>query len=294
MAVNVPVAVALPPASYQNMMRKVCANTGKIQTDAKSKKSAQGYVVFANVESVEKALVMNNTEYESHTIRVDRAEPTVEPSRSVFVGNLPYGADEETLRDHFSNALSNGEDLNEGEGCAISGVRIIRDKETQKCKGFGYVTLRDATLVGNALRAHGTKYMKREIRVMVCGRRFKGHRGGEDAAGAGGGGGDRSGRRSFEGRRATAPGGGPSSSPTGNRSSKRKSDDIGVGGGGTPSTTNVGAAKRRRARSEKKTTPNTGARPSGVSKRAAAATKVNKRVKKLTNRVAKGMGKKKH
>ena len=277
------------------MMRKVCANTGKIQTDAKSKKSAQGYVVFANVESVEKALVMNNTEYESHTIRVDRAEPTVEPSRSVFVGNLPYGADEETLRDHFSNALSDGEDLNEGEGCAISGVRIIRDKETQKCKGFGYVTLRDATLVGNALRAHGTKYMKREIRVMVCGRRFKGNRGGEDAAGGGGGGGgDRSGRRSFEGRRATAPGGGASSSPTWNRSSKRKSDDIGVGGGGTPSTTNVGAAKRRRARSEKKTTPNTGARPSGVSKRAAAATKVNKRVKKLTNRVAKGMGKKKH
>ena len=273
------------------MMRKVCANTGKIQTDAKSKKSAQGYVVFANVESVEKALVMNNTEYESHTIRVDRAEPTVEPSRSVFVGNLPYGADEETLRDHFSNVLSDGEDLNEGEGCAIAGVRIIRDKETQKCKGFGYVTLRDATLVGNALRAHGTTYMKKEIRVMVCGKRFKGNRGGGDVAAAGG---DRSGRRSFEGRRATAPGGGPSSSPTRNRSSKRKSDDIGVGGGAPSSTTNVGAAKRRRARSEKKTTPTSGARPSGVSKRAAAAQKVNKRVKKLTNRVAKGMGKKKH
>ena len=39
-------------------------------------------------------------------------------------------------------------------------------------------TLQDARVVGNALRAHCTAYMKREIRVMVCGRRFKGNGGG--------------------------------------------------------------------------------------------------------------------
>ena len=39
-------------------------------------------------------------------------------------------------------------------------------------------TLWDAMLVRNALRAHCTAYMKREIRVMVCGRRFKGNGGG--------------------------------------------------------------------------------------------------------------------
>jgi nucleolar protein 12 len=255
------------------MMRKVCANTGKILTDT-PKKSAQGYVVFETVESVDEALRMNNTTYQTHTIRVDRADPTVEPSRSVFVGNLPYGADEETLRDHFSGILNDGEDLNEREGGAISGVRIIRDKETQKCKGFGYVTLRDATLVANALQAHGTTYMKRELRVMICGKRFKGNRG-DDSAG------DKSARRSFDGK------GAKGSSPTKNQSSKRKFDD------GAP-LINGGAMKRikRRARSEKKTVIS--GTKSGLSKRAAAVQKVNKRVKKLQNRVVKGMGKKKH
>jgi nucleolar protein 12 len=251
------------------MMRKVCANTGKVLTDT-PKKSAQGYVVFEAAESIAKALALNNTIYQSHTIRVDHANPTVDPSRSVFVGNLPYGADEETLRDHFLGSLMEGEDLNESDGCAISGIRIVRDKETQKCKGFGYVTVRDATLVPLALQLHGSIYLKRELRVMVCGKRFKSKRGG-DSSGA---------------MRSSA------SSSTGKpQSVKRKAEGSNVsptvsrGGGG-------GGVKRRRARSEKKSAPhNSGVNKS--SKRAATEAKVNKRVKKLQNRAAKGMGKKK-
>ena len=236
-------------------MRKVCVNTGKMLSDT-PKKSAQGYVVFEAAESVEKALKLNNTTFQSHTIRVDHANPTVEPSRSVFVGNLPYGADEETLRDHFLDSLIDGEDLNESEGSAISGIRIVRDKETQNCKGFGYVTVRDATLVPLALQLHGTMYLKRELRVMVCGKRFKSKRGG---------------------------GGGTGSSPTMSQSSsKRKSE-------GSIAASSSGGVKRRRARSEKKTA-HSGAK---TSKRAATEQKVNRRVKKLQNRGVKGMGKKK-
>jgi nucleolar protein 12 len=266
------------------MMRKVCANTGKVSIDGTSKRSAQGYVVFESIESVDVALSMNNMSYENHTLRVDGADPTVDPSRSVFVGNLPYGADEETLREHFGRILTNGEDLNEGEGCAISGVRIVRDGDTQKCKGFGYVTLRDGTLISSAMRAHGTTYMKRELRVMICGKRFKGKRGG---------GGDGSyserksmGRRSFEGRRATTKGG-TSSSTGGEQSSKKRKISV------DDSIADGGATRRRRARSEKRTVYNSGTKPSGLSKRAASAQKANKRVKKLQNRVVKGMGKKK-
>jgi len=266
--------VKLPPeqAGNQNVMRKVCANTGKFLTDT-PKKSAQGYVVFESIESTKEALQMNNTTFQSHTIRVDHANPTVEPSRSVFVGNLPYGADEETLREHFSDQLSEVEDLNERDGVAISGVRLIRDKETQKCKGFGYVSLRDATLVPAALQLHGTTYMKRELRVMVCGKRFKGKRG-DDSTG------NKFGRRSFEGQRATG------AAPARNRSSKRKSEE-GVSSSGGSSG---GKPRKRRARSEKKAI-NYGSK-SGLSKRAATEQKVNKRVKKLEKRAAKGMGKK--
>ncbi len=278
-------------------MRKVCANTGKVSIDNTTKKSSQGYVVFENVESVDRALCMNNTPYLNHTIRVDRAIPTVEPSRSVFVGNLPYGADEESLRDHFASILASGEDLNENDGCAISGVRIVRDGSTQKCKGFGYVTLRDGTLVSNAIRANGSTYMKRELRVMVCGKRFKGKRGGGEGNGSlssaiGGKNDGSGGRRSFEGRRATT---GMPSSTGGSDTSSRKRKSSYDDGTQSSTMTNGGAAKRRRARSEKKTgNSNAGTKSSGLSKRAAAAQKANKRVKKLQNRVVKGMGKKKH
>jgi len=269
--------VKLPPdqAGNQNMMRKVCANTGKFDTEA-PKKSIQGYVVFKSVDSIPEALKLNNTNYETHTIRVDSANPTLKPSLSVFVGNLPYGAQEETLREHFLTQLSEEADLNESEGSAVSGVRIIRDKETQKCKGFGYVMLRDATLVPLALQLHGTKYMKRELRVNVAGKRFKGNRG--DVSNN-----NQSGKRSFEGHRAS----GEASSQS---QSKRKSADDGPKDG-----RNEGAAlrvKKRRARSEKKTTQGASANRSGMSKRAVTEKKVNKRVKKLQKRVTKGMGKK--
>jgi len=280
--------VKLPPdqAGNQNMMRKVCANTGKIESKT-PKKSAQGYVVFESIESIEKALQMNNTTYESRIIRVDHASPTIEPSRSVFVGNLPYGTDEETLRDHFLKQLSEGEDLNESEGSAVSGVRVIRDKETQKCKGFGYVMLRDATLVPLALQLHGTTYKKKELRVNICGKRFKGNRGDESKS-------TKSGRRGFEGQRATGASRRAlegqlaieAASSSTKQPPKRKSEAVasssaGGNGGGKP--------KKRRARSEKKDGPGP---KSGMSKRAATEQKVKKRVKKLEKRATKGMGKK--
>jgi nucleolar protein 12 len=266
--------VKLPPeqAGNQKLMRQVCANTGKLLADA-PKKCAQGYVVFKSLESVKKALQLNNTTYQSHTIRVDFASPTIEPDHSVFVGNLPYGADEETLREHFAEKLNEG-DLNEDEGAAISGVRIIRDNETQKCKGFGYVTLRDAALVPIALLLNESTYMKRELRVMVCGKRCKGKRGKESKT-------NLSGRRSFEGQRATT------SSKTNSFSKKRKVEDD-----SSPHGSSVGKVKKRRARSEKKNPPGSVGK-AGASKRAAAEQKVNKRVKKLQKRAQKGMGKKK-
>ena len=255
------------------MMRKVCVNTGKVLSD----KSAQGYVVFESTDSIPKALEMNNTTYQSHTIRVDHANPTIESSRSVFVGNLPYHADEETLISHFLESLDEEEDLNEHEGSAIKGVRIIREKDTQKCKGFGYVTLRDATLVPLALQLHGSTYMKRELRVMVCGKRFKGKRGDDNSKDIKMSGGA---RRAFEGQRATR------GDNTKMQSSKRKADEGGPSGGS-------GKVKKRRARSEKRSAPGGGSNnKSGMSRRAATEKKVNKRVKKLERRAVKGMGKK--
>lgn len=242
----------------QNLVKKVCANTNKLN---KTKSTAQGYVVFASKDSCEKALKLNNTTVGSDGLflRVDHATPTQDASRSVFVGNLPYQADETTLHKHFCQEC----------GCDdadVEGVRIIRDKETMQCKGFGYVLFRDASMVAVALRKmHESKYMKRDLRVTVCGKRFKGRRG--EAK-------DDSKRRSFEGKRSSAAAEGAIKRILGKKPSKADAK---------------AATKKRRARGETK--KGKSAKSAGLSKRAAAEAKVGKRMKKIQKRVSKGMGK---
>lgn len=103
-----------------------------------AKKTAQGYVVFEEIESVEKALEMNNTAVPGSNdllLRVDRAKPTHDASRSVFVGGLPYKTDEISLREHFKNGCGFENDV-------IENVRIVRDSETAQCKGMCEMSFR--------------------------------------------------------------------------------------------------------------------------------------------------------
>jgi nucleolar protein 12 len=318
------VGYILPELTTTDGSKKRKAAETKTTIGIAAKTCAQGYVVFEKLESVQLALSKNNTVYDNRTIRVDRvvfddnssttATTAGDVGRknsatsknnniaknSVFVGNLPYGADEETLRQHFMSVLlgdnssgSSSSSSNEGEQdgstSIITGVRIIRDSETQQCKGFGYIALQDGTYIADALRAHGTVYMKRELRVMICG--SKGMKKGSSGGSGGakllvGRGGSRS--RTFEGQRTTMKNH-TSTTTNNNNDNKRKFDD----GRGRGSVT-----KKRRARSEKKTTDGGGGKSSSskgerLSKRAATEARVKKRVKKLQQRVVKGMGKKK-
>mmetsp|Transcript_40905 Transcript_40905/g.117504 ORF Transcript_40905/g.117504 Transcript_40905/m.117504 type:complete len:409 (+) Transcript_40905:183-1409(+) len=263
---GVPVkGIKLPPqkAGDQKLMKKVCVNTDLVDYENAVKDSIQGYVVFKEEASVAKALELNNVlVLEGRRIRVDRSTPSVDPSRSVFIGNLPYAADEASLQDHFVK----GCDFEIGD---VEGVRIIRDKETYQCKGFGYVLLKEKSMVPTALKLHESIYMNRPIRVLVCGKRFKNKKG-LDAV------------------------------------SKRTNVTEVKGTASAPKeTVTVGAFRRilskqqkeasqvnKRKRGEKKKTPvaKKGG-PSGVSKRAALDKKVEKRVKKIQKRISKGMGK---
>lgn len=249
----------LPPerAGDRNLMRKVCAITSKVDPEA-PRSNAQGYVVFESPSSVDAALKLNNLLVDGRRIRVDRVdEPTVDASRTVFVGNLPYRSDESTLACHF--VRESGGTIGRTD---VEGVRIVRDRDTSQCKGFGYVLLKERSLVQTALGLHGTRYMKKELRVMVCGRRFKGRRGAEKED-------EKRKGRGFEGRRATTVG------PSAERARKRRAR----------SERNAARAKNSAA------TGKTRAAGSGVSKRAAKEAKAGRRVKKLEARVRKGMGK---
>ncbi len=50
----------------------------------------------------------------------------------VFVGNLHFNTTEAMLRDHFSSVGT------------VTGVKIMQDRDTQRPKGFAFVTFKDA------------------------------------------------------------------------------------------------------------------------------------------------------
>jgi nucleolar protein 12 len=247
---SVPVkGVKLPAerAGDQNLMRKVSANTNQVDDNMKS--TVSGYVVFKDIETVKKALEKNNMKVGGLHIRVDRASPTVDPGRSVFCGNLPYGAEESSLQNHFVKACG----LEVGD---VTGVRIIRDKDTFQCKGFGYVLFKEKSIIPTALKLHNSTYMNKQIRVLVCGKRFKGKKGSVE--------------QKFK--------------------TKEEKEKVTAGAFRRLLSKQQKEAQEfnKRKRGGKKSADK---KPTGVSKRAAMDKKVDARVKKLEKRVSKGMGK---
>lgn len=247
------------------MVKKVSVNTKQLSKDA-PKKTSQGYVVFEEIESIDKALLMNNQpapNSDTLLLRVDKAKPTLDSTRSVFMGNLPYKANEMTLRSHFNQGC--GWEI---EDDVIEGVRIVRDKETMQCKGFGYLLLKEKSYVPAALNMHESKYMKRDLRVMVCGKRFKNRKGAPKE-------GTQIVREGAHRRFVNRDKKGDDNKDT--KSLVKSAKELIVG------------PKEKKKRGTKKIGVKK-AGVGGISKRVASGKKVEKRVKKIQKRMEKGMG----
>lgn len=243
---------------FKNMkiVKKTAALTNK-PLENTPKQTSQGYVVFKNIESVTKALKMNNQIIKdgnnTRKLRVDYATPTMDSSRSVFVGNLPYKADEMSLNEHFSNGC------NWQDAGVIEGIRLVRDSSTMQCKGIGYILLKDKTFVPDALKMHESQYMGRKLRIMVCGNKKNKprHRANDGIVK------DQGAYRRLK-----------------EKPEKKK-----------PKLESVITAPVKEKR--KRGTKNNGS-SNGVSKRAASSKKLDKRMKKIQKRLSKGMGKAKN
>ncbi|CAD6568071.1 MAG: hypothetical protein TREMPRED_004251 [Tremellales sp. Tagirdzhanova-0007] len=92
-----------------------------------------------------------------------------DPKKSVFVGGLDYAAREEDVRVFFEELVKK-ERGNIGERNWVTGVRIVRDKETQLGKGFGYVHFIDRESVDELLAMNSAKleFAKKLLRVQPC------------------------------------------------------------------------------------------------------------------------------
>ncbi|XP_060859535.1 RNA-binding protein 34-like [Metopolophium dirhodum] len=118
--------------------------------------TANVYVRFKTIKQAQQALVLNATQFEGHTIRVDMAlnsNHKQNMKKGIFIGNLPYSIQEDEIWDYFKDCGT------------ISAVRIVRDNATGVSKGFGYVDFETKESVELAMQIKGKKVQNREIRI---------------------------------------------------------------------------------------------------------------------------------
>ena len=125
-----------------------------------------------------------------------------EPSSTLFVGNIAFGATQDMVWETFA------------EYGSVSGVRLPTDRETGEPKGFGYVEMGSIDEAKAAFEGlTGADIAGRPIRLDYSTPRppqdgSRGGRGGGGFGGRGGGRGGRGGRGGFDGGRGRGRGGG--------------------------------------------------------------------------------------
>lgn len=74
-------------------------------------------------------------------------------SKSIYIGNLPWSATEEEVRDLFAQF---------GD---VTSVKLISDRETGRPRGFGFVEMEDAEADKAIEALEGTEFGGRTLRV---------------------------------------------------------------------------------------------------------------------------------
>ena len=90
----------------------------------------------------------------------------------VYVGNLSYETTEDDLKELFS------------QHGAMSEVKLIIDRSTDRSKGFAFITFEDEQSAQSALALNDTEFQSRSIKVNIARERESG--GGSSSGGYGG------------------------------------------------------------------------------------------------------------
>ncbi|XP_076345776.1 uncharacterized protein LOC143244633 isoform X2 [Tachypleus tridentatus] len=133
------------------------------QTFHPERNNINAYIVFSSIQSAEEAVSLNGTLFKGHHLRVDRVinGHQYNKNRSVFIGNLPFNAEEEELYRFFSEC---------GD---VAGVRIVRDPLSGLGKGFGFILFKTMDSVMLALELNGKDFKDRKMRVVRVMKREK-------------------------------------------------------------------------------------------------------------------------
>ena len=96
----------------------------------------------------------------------------------LYVGNLPFSADETQIRDLFSQ-----------DGRSVTEVKLVTERETGRPRGFGFVEMGSTQDADGAIRdLNGRDFGGRALTVNEAKERSSGGGGGGFGGGRGGGG----------------------------------------------------------------------------------------------------------
>lgn len=128
--------------SFNDAVPRKVAFARKSLHDARD--TVNAYVVFQNKEeSLRATKELNASIFDDNHIRVDHiTHPSPKDNkRTIFVGNLDFEEQEETLWRYFNKNTNND----------VESVRVVRDSKTNLGKGFALVQFKDTLSVNKAL-----------------------------------------------------------------------------------------------------------------------------------------------
>lgn len=214
----------LPWRADEYQVREYFAQCGEIiscdlplQHDGRS--SGTAIIEFSTKEACEACVALNGEDFDGRWLSIQystnkpvgvrQTSEKPEGCNTVFVGNLSFNIDEDTLRQAFAEC---------GE---IEEIRFAEDRETGEFKGFGHIQFSNTESTDLAIKMAGQDIAGRPVRVDFAAdkRNNGGGRGGGRGFGRGRGGG-RGGDGGY-GRGRGARGGGRGGSNGGNYSPKK-------------------------------------------------------------------------
>lgn len=120
--------------------------------------SATAYVLFTEKRSVAKAVEKSGMVFLDRHIVVSEENAiskAFDPKTSAFLGNLGYDTSDEAVWRFFAdNGITD-----------VRRVRIIRDRNTGKTKGIGYVEFKNSAACNKAIALRGAEINGREVRM---------------------------------------------------------------------------------------------------------------------------------
>lgn len=124
--------------------------------------SGTANITFATSEGYDAAMALNGEDFQGRWLSIKPAgfvrtpkppTPKAVGCVAVFIGNLSWNIDEETIRDFFKDCGT------------ISNIRFAEDRETGEFRGFGHVNFEETESTDKAVALAGTDVMGRAIRV---------------------------------------------------------------------------------------------------------------------------------